>query len=605
MAQLIFPAPEPNRPDQRYVIQKRMVTAGGDPSHDLQLPGADGLLFTLVRQAKTKQVSGTAFELHPAARARLRVNGLAVTRATVLGSRDRIDWNGGSAIFLDSDLPVDAGSSGDASRSLAVLENIASTLQSTGSVQAALDRTLDSLVSMAGAETGYLLAELGSGWELTASRQADDAAAPDRKRLFSNTILQEALARREPVYIENIVGHPWCEAASVIEARIFSAACFPLRVGDRIFGAVFLLTRSPGRSIRQGSLGELALLATQAALMLASQAELSSARRENARLRGLVKDWPNALVHSGGKLHELERKLEKLAGTPLGVLILGETGTGKEVVARELHRRSARADKPFVAVNCAAIPGTLLESTLFGHERGAFTGAVRAQEGKFVAASGGTLLLDEIADLPLELQAKLLRVLQEKVVDPLGATRPVPVDVRILAATHQDLEAAVTSGRFRQDLFFRLNAACLRIPPLRERLDDVETLAAHFLEKAGTGHKLAPDALAALRAHSWPGNVRELEQVITRAALLSEGPELRREDLEIGQARVARAGVASAFPPETTLEQAQGAFTREFVSQALERCGGNRAEAARELGVSERTLYRILAQSPTDVAGPS
>ncbi|MEK7689473.1 MAG: sigma-54-dependent Fis family transcriptional regulator, partial [Bdellovibrionota bacterium] len=470
-------------------------------------------------------------------------------------------------------------------------------------MESALDRTLAALVEMAGAEAGHLLAEtsaLASGWELLASRHE---GTETRKSLFSDTILQEAIRTRAPVHISNIVGHAWSGAESVIQARIFSAACFPLIVGDRVFGAAFLMTRTPGRSIRAEVLPELHLFATQAALLLASQIELTRARRENSKLRAMVTEWPSGLIFASSAMSEVARKIEKLAPTPLSVLILGDTGAGKEVVAHELHERSPRAKKPFVALNCAAIPATLLESTLFGHERGAFTGAVRSQPGKFLLADGGTLFLDEIGDLPFELQAKLLRVLQERQIEPIGASRPVAIDIRVLAATHQDLDAAVKAGKFRQDLYFRLAGSTLKIPPLRDRQDDVAPLVRHFLKKLGSPKGLSPEAWTALEHHEWPGNVRELEQVITRAAMLSDGPDILVADLELPVAKPASSAngvqtLGAALVEQSSdlkLRDAQDAFTSAFVAQVLHRNSGNRTAAAHELGISERTLYRLLS----------
>ena len=244
-------------------------------------------------------------------------------------------------------------------------------------------------------------------------------------------------------------------------------------------------------------------------------------------------------------------------------------------------------------MNCAAIPGTLLEATLFGHERGAFTGAFKSQPGKFLQAEGGTLFLDEIGDLPLELQAKLLRVLQERQVEPLGG-KPVSIDIRVLAATHQDLDAAVRAGRFRQDLFFRLNGASLKLPALRERSEDISLLAESFLKATGTGVKISPEGTAALERHSWSGNIRELQQVVTRAALLCEGQMISAQDFELDSSgAVARDWAESS--EFSSLQEAQLAFTREYVEKILSRFEGNRARAASNLGVSERTLYRILS----------
>ncbi|OFZ18609.1 MAG: hypothetical protein A2X94_01575 [Bdellovibrionales bacterium GWB1_55_8] len=581
--------------ERQFLIRKKMMTIGTEATHDVMVSASSpGVLFSLVIQDGYCEVLPSR---------RLRINGNSTIGRSRLSSCDRIEWDGGSAVYLDNEIAAAAQhvEGVSLSRALEVLQNLSATLQGTGALQAGLHQTLDALVEFAGAEVGYLLVENaeGSGWALSASRaigqESGDVPRPNRKELFSNTILKEALERREPVYVENIIGHPWGDAESVIAARIFSAACFPLCLGERTFGAVFLFTRSPGKSIRRESLGELSLLASQAALMLASQAELSNARRENARLKSLVNagDGEVALYQdSQSPMVEVARKLEKLARTPLTVLILGETGTGKEVVARELHRKSDRAKGPFVAVNCAAIPAPLLESTLFGFEKGAFTGAIRSQPGKFQIASGGTLFLDEIGDLPLELQAKLLRVLQERMVEPIGARAPLPVDIRVLSATHQELERAVREGRFRQDLYFRLNGATLKIPPLRERREDILPLADLFLKAAGCELPISPDAREALTRNSWSGNVRELQQVITRAGFLAEGAEITLRDLELDSREVQSAGDSEHW---SSLEDAQTAFTRDFVRRALERNGGSRSLAAASLGVSERTLYRILA----------
>lgn len=292
---------------------------------------------------------------------------------------------------------------------------------------------------------------------------------------------------------------------------------------------------------------------------------------------------------------------ERLAASEIPVLIAGPTGTGKEVLSRFIHQHSPRRDGPFIAVNCAAMPEAMLEALLFGHQKGAFTGATAASEGFFRAADGGTLLLDEIAEMPLALQAKLLRALQEGEVVPIGATRPVKVDVRIIAAANRDLPGEVAAGRFREDLFYRLNVFPLALRPLRERGEDIAPLAfAMALRHTLPGRPvpwLGEGALAKLRLHAWPGNVRELENVIRRALLLSEGgAEIGPAQIMFDQpARLAGAAVVQAAPPRRLSAVVQQSEA-EAIMDVLAAVGGNRVAAARELGISERTLrYRLAA----------
>jgi DNA-binding NtrC family response regulator len=303
-----------------------------------------------------------------------------------------------------------------------------------------------------------------------------------------------------------------------------------------------------------------------------------------------------AILGSGAALRRtLEQAARVAAHRDLTVLIGGETGTGKELLARALHYSSPRADEPFVEVNCAAIPGNLLESELFGHERGAFTGAVVAKPGLFEMAHGGTLFLDEVATLPLELQPKLLRALESHTIRRVGGQQSRKVDVRVLAATHVDLGQAVRRGEFREDLYYRLNVVALVLPPLRDRENDVELLARTFVETIATGYRLpvpelGTDSLVALRAYRWPGNVRELRNVMERAVVLSEPGTLRLEPLGEGASGSQPTGTVGPLPFPAPLEEVIGAAARAM----LDYTGGNKSEAARRLGISRPRLQRLL-----------
>jgi two-component system response regulator HydG len=299
------------------------------------------------------------------------------------------------------------------------------------------------------------------------------------------------------------------------------------------------------------------------------------------------------IVGRSQPIQELLDRIRRVAPTDATILISGESGTGKELVARALHVASRRGERPFVPVNCAAITETLLESELFGHAKGSFTGATRARRGLFEEANGGTLFIDEIGETAPGFQAKLLRALQEGEVRRVGESTPVQVDVRVIAATNQDLRRAISERRFREDLYYRLAVVPIRIPPLRERREDVPLLATHFLAqfgiRTGAPKTLTPDALARLVEHSWPGNVRELENVIEHSAALAAGPELRASDIQI-EANAVGAGAPGTRKLADAVEEAE----RSTIEAAVLRAGGDLARVARELGVSPTTLWRKM-----------
>ncbi|HEX2613316.1 MAG TPA: sigma-54 dependent transcriptional regulator [Fibrobacteria bacterium] len=331
---------------------------------------------------------------------------------------------------------------------------------------------------------------------------------------------------------------------------------------------------------------------------------------EKYRLRGDASRWRQAsraaledgIVAESPVLRELLSTLDRISRSDATVLIQGESGTGKERVARMIHAGSPRGAKPMLAVNCAAFPENLLEAELFGYEKGAFTGATARKIGLFEALEGSTLFLDEIGDMPLTLQAKLLRVAQEKEIRRVGGLHAIPVDVRIVAATHRDLQAMVARGTFREDLFYRLNVIPVRLPPLRERLEDVPALARDFLAHPSRRRTIAPDALEALCRYPWPGNVRELQAVLERTCVLAPGAEIRAEDLP---PELRRAPSAPGAAKDAKVETEKAAFglprdglvfeelERDLIRQALERTGGSLADAARLLGMTYRTFqYR-------------
>jgi DNA-binding NtrC family response regulator len=295
------------------------------------------------------------------------------------------------------------------------------------------------------------------------------------------------------------------------------------------------------------------------------------------------------LIGSSDAMHAIQKTIGMLADSNATVLISGETGTGKELVARAIHDHGHRRGRSFVPVNCAAIPTELMESELFGHVRGAFTGAVGDRKGAFRDAEQGTLFFDEIGDMHIALQAKILRALQERVVTPVGG-KPVPVDVRVIAATHRNLPQRVRDGRFREDLFYRLHVVPIHLPALRERTADIVPLGEHFLRTGGRAKRLAPDAAARLIRHAWPGNVRELKNAIERAAVLARGDVITAADLDFIADAAAPAETVTDWPDED-LPSATARLEEMLIRRALARSAGNRAEAARLLGIHRQLLY--------------
>ena len=312
---------------------------------------------------------------------------------------------------------------------------------------------------------------------------------------------------------------------------------------------------------------------------------------ENKRLLETRSENAGGMLTGSPEMLEVCRMVERVGATNAGVVLLGESGTGKELLARALHEASTRKDKRFVAINCAAIPDTLLESELFGYERGAFTGANKQTPGRIETANQGTLFLDEIGDLPMALQAKLLRFLQERVIERLGGREGIPVDVRIISATHQNLRDRIASGQFREDLFYRLAEIVVTVPALRDRSGDAAMLAHAFVRRFADEQKrgklsLGDDAVIAIERHRWPGNVRELENVIKRAVILSDGPVIRAKDLGLE--------AATSDEQPLNLREAREAAERREVVRALARVNGNLSKAADLLGVSRPTLYDLL-----------
>jgi two-component system NtrC family response regulator len=362
---------------------------------------------------------------------------------------------------------------------------------------------------------------------------------------------------------------------------------------------VIVVTGNEGRenALRAVALGaydhyQKPINADELKLIVQRALHLYNLEEENRRLVQSQRNMPlNGIITGCTPMLKICRLVEKVAPTNVGVLLLGESGTGKELLARALHDLSPRVKEPFVAINCAAIPENLLESELFGHEKGSFTGAIRQSKGKVELADRGTLFLDEIGDVPLSIQVKLLRFLQERVFERIGGRQQIAVDVRIVCATNQNLEDLIAQGKFREDLFYRLSELVVNIPPLRDRDGDAELLAHSFLakfnkEQGRSIRGFSSEALAAINAHDWPGNVRELENRMKRAVIMAEGNRITPFDLDLAE--------PDEIPAVLNLAQAREDAERREIPRALSRAEGNISQAAKLLGISRPTLYDLM-----------
>ncbi len=471
---------------------------------------------------------------------------------------------------------------------LEALVEIAAAMHEARRDDALCGRLLELLLAALPAERGcVLLPKPGEDQPTPAAVRGPEGSIPSfriRRALLARVleqkvgILGDSLLQPDPQRSEDDSG---------------SFLCAPLQGRERMLGALYF-DRTRGGGFTESDLDLVTAAARIAALALDNFGILEGLRRENRRLQAARSE--HGLVGESPALRRVVELIERVGPVDSTVLVRGESGTGKELAARAIHRSSQRADGPFIAVNCATLSETLLESELFGHERGAFTGAVARKIGKLESADGGTLFLDEVGEIPPPLQARLLRVLQEREIERVGGTRPIPVDVRLVAATNRDLEAAIRDGVFRQDLFYRLNVITLAMPALRERRQDVPLLARHFADLHGRRLRrrdvgLTPEARRLLLAYDWPGNVRQLANAVERAVVLGDGELIHPEDLPD---EVLESGAAEK--PASEFQAAVTDTKKKLLLQALDEAGGNAAAAARKLGLHPNSLRRLLRQ---------
>ena len=582
------------------VLHKPVTTIGRDLGNDIHVPDRS------VSDHHAQIVfNGRDFQLEELDRsAEILINGKRKRRAR-LANGDRLALGRaqlGFSMFTEvSESELEAGArvtDDDTGVSwLRRLHGFSERLMDSRDVESVLETLLDDVIELTGASRGVvLLVDPGEGAgappRVRASRNVKREAIEEPSGRISDSIVRQVIESRRAVIVSDaLTDTTFGKSESVVALELSSVMCVPLLSQGEVIGALYVGNDEVKHLFERRQLDMLTIFAAQASLIVQNAMLLSALRADKEKLQGELKDKRfGEIIGSCSSMQEVFRKLQKVAATDISVLITGETGTGKELIARELHRRSNRASGPFVTVNCGAIPENLMESEMFGHVKGAFTGAVASRPGKFQQADGGTLFLDEIGELTLQLQVKLLRAIQEHVVYRVGDNRPEKCDIRILAATNRELEEMIKEGTFREDLYYRLNVVNLWLPPLRERGDDVFIIAKALLSKYADEldsavRGFSPQALAAIKKCPWPGNIRQLENRLKKALVLCDKSLLGPDDLDLGD---------EAQQPIVPLEKAKEDFQRRYVLDVLGRNNGNRTQTARDLGVDPRTIFRYL-----------
>lgn len=477
---------------------------------------------------------------------------------------------------------------------------IARPMANVGELREALKEFLSLLVDGTPATSGMLVLAEGEGFSLVSSFGLSPKDSQKLWEKMPHTLTEEVLRSQARVLLPEELRRTASGDSTVFVRGVRSVAGFPVLAEGRLVAIFYLafdnLLKHLSSELQQAleAAADILGLVIQRAQL---REQLEAVKLKAASVGDASLPAGRLMVGHSDKLVDVYRLLTRLAPVDVATLVTGETGTGKELAAKELHRLSGRRSKPFVVVNAAALPESLIESELFGHKKGSFTGALTDRVGLVEQADGGTLFIDEIGELSLPMQAKLLRVLQERAVTRVGETMPRGVDFRLVTATHRNVEDMVKAGTFREDLYYRIAGAIIRVPSLRERSEDILTLANYFRQRFAERHGLpdkewSSDALIALEASPWPGNVRELENTVSRAFVMAEGSVIRRRDLGFAEA-LDGAEIAAT---EESLLAARDSWMKTFLARALKRHNGHRAETAKALGIGERTLFRYLEQ---------
>ncbi len=479
-------------------------------------------------------------------------------------------------------------------RDLSVLMKVSTSINAIRGLDELLQRLLELLFEVVPAQRGAILLTTDESLDSGTLFGLDRVSGKDQAVNVSRTIAQQVLRDGVALLANDPATQETLTTESLIEARTHSVMCVPLIMIDHKLGVLYLDSTIAGDHFNKDHLQLVTAIAGIAAVAIENARHFEWLQNENERLLADVNIEHN-MVGEGPAMQRVYHFISKVAPTDSTVLIAGESGTGKELAARAIHRNSKRAQKAFMAVNCAALTESLLESELFGHEKGAFTGAFSQKKGRLEIADGGTVFLDEIGELSPALQVKLLRVLQEREFERVGGTVTIKIDLRVIAATNKNLEDAIESGEFRQDLYYRLNVVSLEMPPLRERREDIMLLASYFADKysARCNRKLrgiAPDARTCLTAYDWPGNVRELENALERAIVLGTTDVILPEDLPEALLEHETSAAQSTMGYHEAVTQTK----KQIILKAIEEAKGNYTEAAKLLGVHPNYLHRLI-----------
>ncbi|TVQ90076.1 MAG: GAF domain-containing protein [Deltaproteobacteria bacterium] len=462
--------------------------------------------------------------------------------------------------------------------------------------QRIFDRLLSGLVELTNAEKGFLIV-LQDGRRHLASSHNVDGETLDLSRV-SDTIVDRVVEHLQPVIVSDALNDGrFGRAKSVVDLKLSSVMCVPMIYRSDLLGLIYLGNDKITDLFTERDLALLKVYAAQGALVIHHALLVNKLQVETRALRRQLRQASQGeMIGSSPPMKRVFKILKRASPTDLSVLVLGETGTGKELVAREVHRLSERKGQPFIAINCGAIPENLLESELFGHKKGSFTGANTDKVGKVEAANKGTLFLDEIGEMPTQLQVKLLRVLQERVIERVGDLTPRPVDIRLVAATNKNLPELIRDGTFREDLYYRLNELVVELPALRDRGEDIAVLGHYFLNKyreqyGGAAKGFTNQALLAMNHYAWPGNVRELENRVKKAVIMSDRALLNADDLGL---------IGTDKRHVRGLDDAAEQFKLDYIRQVLELNNWNKAQTARDLDVDPRTIFRYI-EKMTDI----